>query len=108
MLRTPAPFIGALGVGTKMKQLPDNVFSYKRTPDFTQDTIPAGLLRSHKTKEDVWGRIVVLEGSLRYRILEPLVEEIDLGPALPGVVEPTVNHEVEAVGQVRFYVEFYR
>ena len=91
-----------------MKRLPDNVAPYKRTPDFTQDTIPTGLLNSHNTKEGVWGKIVVLDGCLRYRILAPVLEEVDLGPESPGVVEPTVKHEVEPLGQVRFYVEFYR
>ncbi|HIF93393.1 MAG TPA: DUF1971 domain-containing protein [Myxococcales bacterium] len=37
-------------------------------------------MRSHTTKRGVWGRIHVLEGSLRYRILEPTIEEIILRP----------------------------
>ena len=91
-----------------MKRLPVDVSPYKRTPDFTAETVPAGLLHSHNTREGVWGKIVVLEGQLNYRILEPVQEEILLNPALPGVVEPTIKHEVEPLGQVRFYVEFYR
>ncbi|WP_094556566.1 DUF1971 domain-containing protein [Synechococcus sp. 1G10] len=91
-----------------MKHIPDNVSSYRRTPNFTQDTIPIGLLHSHNTKDGVWGKIVVIEGQLRYRILDPDLEEILLGPELSGVVEPTVKHEVEPLGEVRFYVEFYR
>lgn len=91
-----------------MKRLPPNVSAYKRTPEFTQDTIPAGLLKSHSTKDGVWGKIVVLDGRLRYRILEPALEELELGPESAGVVEPTVKHEVQALGAVRFYVEFFR
>ena len=91
-----------------MKQLPPDVAAYKRTPEFTQDTVPAGLLKSHTTKEGVWGKIVVIDGRLRYRILEPVLEEIELGPESAGVVEPTVKHEVAPVGTVRFYVEFFR
>ena len=91
-----------------MKGLPDDVSLYKRTPDFTTDTVPAGLLHSHNTKEGVWGKIVVLEGQLRYRILEPNLEELVLDPMTPGVVEPTIRHEVAPLGEVRFYVEFYR
>jgi tellurite resistance-related uncharacterized protein len=56
----------------------------------------------------VWGKIVVLEGTLLYRILEPEVEEILLSPDRYGVVEPTVRHEVEPLSGVRFYVEFHR
>jgi steroid delta-isomerase-like uncharacterized protein len=91
-----------------MKLLPPNVSPFKRTPDFTERTIPAGLLRSHETKDGVWGKIVVLEGALVYRILEPRVEEIALSPDRHGVIEPTVKHEVVPSAGVRFYVEFHR
>jgi tellurite resistance-related uncharacterized protein len=91
-----------------MKSMPSGVEPYKRTPEFTSETVPAGLRSSHRTKEGVWGRIVVLEGRLRYRILEPAVEEVELSPGVEGVVEPTVPHEVEPLGAVRFYVEFHK
>jgi tellurite resistance-related uncharacterized protein len=48
-----------------MKTLPDNVALYKSTPEFNQATVPAGLQRNHTTAANVWGRIVVHEGSLR-------------------------------------------
>ena len=54
-----------------------------------------------------YGKIVVLEGTLLYRILEPEVEEILLSPNRCGVVEPTVRHEVVPSTEVRFYVEFH-
>jgi tellurite resistance-related uncharacterized protein len=88
--------------------MPSGLEPYKRTAELTSETIPAGLRSSHRTKEGVWGRIVVLEGRLRYRILEPTVEEHELFPGCDGVVEPTVPHEVEPLGAVRFYVEFHR
>lgn len=91
-----------------MKALPDDVEPYQRTAEFSQDTIPAGLRRSHTTKAGVWGRIHVLDGSLRYRILEPAPEEHRLEPGRDGVVEPGVAHEVEPLGPVRFFVEFLR
>jgi len=91
-----------------MKDLPTEVSSYKRSPEFTKETVPKGLLRAHQTKEGTWAKIVILEGELRYRILEPAVEEFDLSPSNFGIVEPTILHEVEPLTQVRFYVEFYR
>lgn len=91
-----------------MRALPTDVEAYDRTREFTESTVPAGLLRDHRTKPGVWGRITVLEGSLRYRILEPETEEHLLDPDRPGIVEPGVTHEVELVGPVRFYVEFHR
>jgi tellurite resistance-related uncharacterized protein len=91
-----------------VKHLPPDVVVYRRTAEFSESTLPAGLRRRHTTKPGVWGRICVLEGSLRYRILEPAQEEHVLSAGLPGIVEPEVPHEVEPVGRVRFFVEFLR
>ena len=91
-----------------MKALPPDAQPYRRTPEFTEETMPSGLKSSHSTKSGVWGRIVVLEGSLVYRILQSPVQELRLDSDHPGVVEPEVKHEVQPLGKVRFYVQFYR
>jgi tellurite resistance-related uncharacterized protein len=91
--------------------LPPDVHAYMRTPEFTEATVPAGLLRAHDTKPGVWGRIHVLEGRLAYRVTDlrrPASERILTPEGDPGVVEPTIRHEVEPIGPVRFYVEFHR
>ncbi len=90
-----------------MKQLPETVVAYKRTPEFDENSVPNGLLKSHQTKANVWGKIVVLDGRLQYTILEPELEVVLLDANHAGVVEPTVLHEVKPIGSVRFYVEFY-
>jgi tellurite resistance-related uncharacterized protein len=91
-----------------MKAFPPGLVAYKRTPEFTEASVPAGLLNAHNTKEGVWGKLVVVHGSILYRILEPEIEEILLSEGQFGVIEPKVLHEVEPVQGVRFYVEFYR
>src|SRR5439155_7478397 len=91
-----------------MKTLPANAVPYKRTSEFTHSSVPSGLLRGHSTKPGAWGKIVVLEGTLTYRILEPTIEEVPLSPQHCGVIEPTIKHEVVPQRGVRFYVEFYR
>lgn len=91
-----------------MKQLPENLVSYKKTPEFDEESVPNGLLHAHQTKAGVWGKIVVLEGRLQYTINEPEKEVIELDENNHGVVEPTILHEVKPLGKVRFYVEFYR
>lgn len=91
--------------------LPDRALPYHRTAIFTQTTIPAGLLRAHRTKAGAWGLIRVLEGALAYRVTDarrPSLERILTPRTLPAVVEPTILHEVEPRGPVRFFVEFYR
>lgn len=90
-----------------MQSLPDSVTAYKRTPIFSEISIPRGLLNEHRTKAGVWGQIVVVSGELLYRILEPVKQEERLSNAQIGVVAPQQLHQVEALGDVRFYVEFY-
>ena len=51
---------------------------------------------------------MILEGRLLYRIHESPAGERSLDPDTPGVIEPGVEHEVEPLGHVRFFVEFYR
>lgn len=91
-----------------MKTLPPDVVAYKRTPEFSAQTVPPGLLRKHNTKAGVWATINVIEGALTYRILEPVVEALHLTPDRRGVIEPTVLHDVALEPGTRFYVEFYR
>ena len=91
--------------------LPDDVQPYRRTDVFTESTVPRALLGAHHTKTGVWGAIHVLEGRLAYRITDARrsASERVLTPQTPaGVVEPTILHEVEPLGPVRFYVEFHR
>jgi tellurite resistance-related uncharacterized protein len=94
-----------------MINLPGDVRAYKRTETFTETTVPKALLNAHATKAGAWGLIHVLDGELIYRITDPRRPCADqfLSPEAPaGVIEPTVLHEVELLGPVRFYVEFYR
>ncbi|MEO6341330.1 MAG: DUF1971 domain-containing protein [Caulobacteraceae bacterium] len=91
--------------------LPADADAYNKTAVFTETSVPAGLLRAHATKDGVWGLIRVLEGRLAYRITDPraaAVERILTPTDPPGIVEPTILHEVEPLGAVRFYVEFHR
>ncbi|RYZ07110.1 MAG: DUF1971 domain-containing protein [Myxococcales bacterium] len=87
--------------------LPGDVQAYQRTPEFDEHTVPRGLLRAHTTKPGVWGRIVVVQGTLLYRVPARGVELL-LDASQAGIIEPEVPHEVELRGSVRFYVEFLK
>lgn len=87
-------------------ELPPGFVPYKRTPEFTEATVPAGLRRDHSTKAGVWARIEVLAGRLRYRC-PSLGLDVELSARTPGTVVPEILHSVEPVGAVRFLVEFY-
>lgn len=94
-----------------MNGLPSGLEAYKRTPLFTEATVPAGLLKNHSTKESTWGLIHVEAGTLRYCVTDPRRPPfcVDLAAGTqPGVVEPTVVHRVQPLGPVQFWVEFYR
>ena len=52
------------------------------------------------------GVIRVLEGRLRYNVLEPNSEVI-LEPGHPGLLLPDQPHLVEPLGPMRMQVEFY-
>lgn len=91
--------------------LPIELKSYKRTPTFTETSVPAGLLGEHSTKDGVWGLIRVEAGRLRYVVTDPrrtTEERILTCGDEPGIVEPTIFHHVEPLGPVRFFVEFLK
>ncbi|MCY4093522.1 MAG: DUF1971 domain-containing protein [Gammaproteobacteria bacterium] len=90
-----------------MARLPSNVACYGSSPEFSERSIPNSLRTSHRTKAGTWARIVVLEGRLNYRVLEPYEIDIVLSPEVPGIVEPEVLHMVQPVGEVRFFLEFF-
>jgi tellurite resistance-related uncharacterized protein len=88
-------------------QLPPGLTAYRQTPVFDEKTIPAGLLREHRTRAGTWGVITVVEGRLRFRSLDPPSEAM-LSPGRPGIVAPEQPHEVAPDGSVKFFLEFYR
>ncbi|MBK17943.1 MAG: tellurite resistance protein [Rhodospirillaceae bacterium] len=89
-----------------METLPRNVTAYKRTPTFTEETVPGGLLKDHSTADGVWGLIQIESGKLEYTIGDDEIHE--LTPGNDGVVQPTVTHHIRPIGEVAFFVEFYK
>lgn len=85
--------------------LPSTAREYRRTPTFTEETLPAALRSEHRLKPGTWGRIVVEMGELEYHVRGRMQL---LGPGRDGVVEPEVVHRVEPRGAVRLHVEFWR
>jgi tellurite methyltransferase len=89
-------------------ELPSGAVAYRRTGEFTERTIPDGLKREHRTKRGVWATVVVEAGKLRL-VLEGAPGHVRmLVPGSRAVIAPEAPHHVEAIGPVRFYVEFWR
>ena len=92
-----------------MPAMPAEVVAYKQTRRFTDADVPDGLVREHSTRAGVWGRLDVLEGALRYHILEGEglgVYPLRAGEA--GVIMPAQLHRVELIGPVTFQITFHR
>ena len=87
---------------------PEGLAAYRRTPEFDEMTIPAGLQSEHATKRGVWARIHVVSGALRYRVGAPVRQSFRIKPSSIAVIVPEVRHRVEPEGPVRFFIEFWR
>jgi tellurite resistance-related uncharacterized protein len=79
---------------------------YMITQVFDEVNLPASLRREHRTKTGTWGVIRVLEGRLRYQLLDP-DSEVILDPGRPALIVPEQPHRVEPLDRVRMQVEFY-
>eukprot|EP00808_Paulinella_micropora_P019472 g49335.t1 len=94
-------------VGTK--GLPALSERYKSTNTFTQDVdIPMALLAEHSTGKGVWGKIVVEEGKLNFKIDD---QSWVLESGISGVAQPQQLHSVAPLAggaPVKFHVDFYR
>jgi tellurite resistance-related uncharacterized protein len=89
-------------------RLPDGLKLVRTTPTFDENTVPAGLRAAHRIAEGVWGRLVVLSGSLEF--------VVEAEPATPHrivaegsrIIPPGVVHHVTLDGPVSFHIEFHR
>ena len=87
---------------------PEGLVAYRRTPEFDETTIPAGLRSEHATKRGVWARVHVVSGALHYRVGAPIHRSFRVAAPSAAVIVPEVPHLVEPDGSVRFFVEFSR
>lgn len=90
----------------QFRDQPPSPMPYKHTAIFDETTLPAGLRHEHRTRPGVWGVIRVLDGQLRYTVIDPSSEVI-LEPGHPGLIRPGEPHFVEPLGTMRMQLEFY-
>lgn len=89
-------------------ELPAGLELARTTDEFTQDTVPAGLLRAHRVADGVWGRLMVREGSVGFVFEDVADLPLDLDAGDMVVIPPGRAHHVVPHGHVRFVVEFHR
>ena len=105
-IHAAAQMIDLVERANQFRSSPPSPIPYKRTAVFDEYTLPKGLRREHRTKPGVWGVIRVLDGRVRYQVLDP-ASEVILEPGRPGLVHPDEPHLVEPLGPIRMQIEFY-
>ena len=91
-----------------MPELPPGLGVYGRTPVFDVSNVPRALLAHHRTKAGTWGRILVVEGVLSYRLEQPEPRVWLLSAGVVGIILPGQPHAVTLSDSTRFYLEFLR
>jgi tellurite methyltransferase len=97
----PCPFC-------RMPKLPAGATEYKRTAEFDEKTVPAGLTKTHTLKEGTWGELVVLDGHVLYVLEDQDGAAVVLRPGVNGTIAPCAPHHVEPKASARFFVRFLR
>lgn len=88
--------------------MPDGLELVRTTDVFDQNSVPAGLLRSHRVADGVWGRLVVHSGAVTFVFDDEPDRPIRVGAGGAVAIPPARQHHVELDGAATFAVEFYR
>jgi tellurite methyltransferase len=89
-------------------EAPEGLTEYRSTPEFTSETVPAGLLRDHATKAGTWGRIEILAGEVTYVTAAPSAQTLRLSTGKRAMIPPELLHHVVPSEDARFRVVFLR
>lgn len=90
------------------EELPADAEMVRSTGEMTDTTVPAGLLRSHRLADGVWGRLVASAGRLRFVFEDDPDHPLDVAAGADVVIPPGRPHRVEITGPVTFRVDFHR
>jgi tellurite resistance-related uncharacterized protein len=88
--------------------MPANLELAHTSKEFTDVTVPPSLLRAHQLASDVWGRLRVRSGHVRFEFEARSDDPIDLSEGDYIDIPPDVRHRVEPLPDARFAIEFYR
>jgi tellurite resistance-related uncharacterized protein len=80
----------------------------RTTPEFTGATVPAALLAAHRVGPEVWGRLRVIAGRVRFVFEAQPSAAVELSAGEHVDIPPGEAHHVEPSSDARFVVEFYR
>lgn len=87
--------------------LPPGSAPYRHLGPFDAAAIPAGLLRRHDLKPDVWGMVTVETGAIRFCWDDEQGGGRLLVAGDTMLVPPTVPHHLEVDGKVGIRIAFW-
>jgi tellurite methyltransferase len=87
-------------------ELPDALRFERSSRTWTEDTLPAGLKKSHRLAAGTWGLIRVASGQLRFSAKTIPELDIMVTSGMTQPIPPEVEHEVCAIGPVGFSIDF--
>lgn len=89
-------------------EMPEGLRFVRDTPEWTHDTLPEGLRRSHRVADDTWGEVHLLEGTVTFVFESEPARTLTLDPNDPPLaIPPGVLHHVEPSSSARLYLSFY-
>jgi len=89
-------------------ELPDGLRLERTTAEWNQDTIPAGIRRTHRVASGVWGRLRVLDGAVNFVFDDQFPGACDQ-PVSAGshqLIPPDRPHHLVVGEPVRLVVDF--
>lgn len=89
-------------------RLPDKARPYRTIGPFDENSLPAGLRRTHALKEGSWGKLVLEEGALAFTWEDETGGSRQLTAPAELIVPPVVQHHVKPEGPIRLTITFYR
>lgn len=87
--------------------LPGDALPYRRIGPFAAEAIPAGLLRRHDLKADVWGELIVAAGRIRFCWDDEAGGHRVLAAGDAMLVPPEIPHHLERDGPVTLSIVFH-
>lgn len=88
-------------------EMPERVRFVRASAPWDERSLPAGLLRAHRLASGTWGRLVVEEGRVAFRAATTPPTECVLRAGSTQAIPPGLTHEIEPIGHVRLFVEFF-
>lgn len=87
--------------------LPDGLRLMRTAGPFDEDTLPAGLRRTHRVGAVTWGVLAVRAGTVRITLQSDPVLDVVLRAGDRQAIPPLVPHLLEVSGRFQLVVEFH-